>query len=154
MVKQVLNNYVNVAMMWKDIQVGLPYWFSLFFVYTKLCVGDKMCLCARTLRACVSVGVKCCDKTSALWLKGGKRYLHSISLTLHSLPGTLKSIFMRLQHAPTPTIIYHILHCTHSLNSWPNPRLTFNHSKPLNHFLHTSYYFHNRLKRCTDPKQH
>ena len=33
-VKQAVNNYVNVAMTWAAIQVGLPNWFSLFFVYT------------------------------------------------------------------------------------------------------------------------
>lgn len=78
-VKQTLKNYVNVAMMWTDIYVWLPYRFSLFFAYTETCGRNKgRCIFVPvTYMPVCSWLFYCCDKTSALWFKGEKYSIYT-----------------------------------------------------------------------------
>lgn len=72
-VKHALNNYINVAMIWIAIQVGLPFWLFIFCTHWAAC--GRMPVTVRY--TCTLFGVRVCGclmlwQTSTLWSKGKK----------------------------------------------------------------------------------
>lgn len=105
-VKQALNNYVNVAVMQTAVQIGLPDWVSSW------CVGGS------SQNKCVPVNILYVHVgTGYVHLKWGKTYLHSISFPLKPLSVLrvlfcdMQSVFScksQIQNAFTQILVAHI----------------------------------------------